>query len=74
LHSQHKLTYFKEAGWEQEWINTAEKIVRMEFHQLYAYCGDDIEDDETPVGGTPAADEVSCEPFHPNCYINYHSM
>jgi len=66
LHPQHKLTYFKEAGWEQEWIDTAEKIVRMEFDQSYAHHGDDIEDDEMPVGGTPAADEVSCEPFHPN--------
>lgn len=27
-----------------------------------------------PAGETPAADEVSCEPFHLNCYINYHSM
>jgi len=38
----------------------------MEFDQSYAHHGDDIEDDEMPVGGTPAADEVSCEPFHPN--------
>jgi hypothetical protein len=46
----------------------------MEFDRSYARHGDDIEDDETPVGGTPAADEVSCEPFRPNCYTNYHSM
>jgi hypothetical protein len=46
----------------------------MEFYRLYAHRGDDIEDDEMPAGETPAADEVSCEPFHLNCYINYHSM
>jgi hypothetical protein len=57
-----------------EWIDTAKKIIHMEFNQLYAHCGDDIEDDETPVGRTPAAYEVSCEPFHPNYYTNYHAM
>ena len=74
MHPQHKLAHFKEAGWEREWIDTAEKIVHMEFNRSYARHGDDIEDDEMPAGGTPAGDEVSCEPFHPNYYINYHSM
>ena len=27
LHPMHKLTYFKNAGWEAEWIDTAEEIV-----------------------------------------------
>jgi hypothetical protein len=36
LHPRHKLHYFKAAGWEQEWIDTAEEIVRNEFKQNYA--------------------------------------
>ncbi|GBE85227.1 hypothetical protein SCP_0704130 [Sparassis crispa] len=31
LHSSHKLQYFKRAGWEQEWIDTAETVIRDEF-------------------------------------------
>jgi hypothetical protein len=36
LHPQHKLRYFKTAGWEDKWINVAEQIVRDEFKQKYA--------------------------------------
>jgi len=38
LHPQHKLEYFKNAGWEQEWIDEAEKIVRAEFERSYKYA------------------------------------
>ncbi|KAG2085762.1 uncharacterized protein F5147DRAFT_527162, partial [Suillus discolor] len=31
LHPRHKLTYFKSAGWEQDWINTAETLVHDKF-------------------------------------------
>ena len=31
LHPQLKLKYFQQHGWEKEWINTAEEIVREEF-------------------------------------------
>jgi hypothetical protein len=31
LHPRHKLHYFKSAGWEDEWIETARSIVREEF-------------------------------------------
>ena len=31
LHFCHKLQYFKNAGWEEEWIEAAEEIVRDEF-------------------------------------------
>ncbi len=31
LHPSHKLTYFQNAGWSDEWIATAQKIVKMEF-------------------------------------------
>ena len=36
LHPRHKLQYFKAAGWEQDWINTAEEIVRNDFELRYA--------------------------------------
>lgn len=35
LHPRHKLEYFKNAGWEPEWIDTAKSIVREEFEQSY---------------------------------------
>ena len=36
LHPQHKLQYFKDAGWSDEWIEGAEEIVRTEFTRKYA--------------------------------------
>ena len=42
LHSCHKLHYFKSAGWEPEWIETARSIVRDEFDRTYAFM--DMED------------------------------
>ena len=36
LHPRHKLTYFKNAGWELEWINTAETLVCEEFECSYS--------------------------------------
>jgi len=33
LHPQLKLKYFQQHGWEKEWINTAEEIVRDEFEK-----------------------------------------
>ncbi|KAG2041385.1 hypothetical protein BDR03DRAFT_805869, partial [Suillus americanus] len=35
LHPRHKLTYFKSAGWEQDWIRTAETLVCDEFERSY---------------------------------------
>ncbi|KAJ8582620.1 hypothetical protein M405DRAFT_690829, partial [Rhizopogon salebrosus TDB-379] len=35
LHPHHKLSYFKTAGWEDEWIKTAEALVRDEFERSY---------------------------------------
>jgi hypothetical protein len=36
LHPRHKLKYFKDAGWEQDWIDTAKDIVQAEFNRSYA--------------------------------------
>lgn len=42
LHPRHKLQYFKKAGWEEEWIEAAEEIVRDEFDRTYAFMDVDI--------------------------------
>ncbi|OJA12661.1 hypothetical protein AZE42_13159 [Rhizopogon vesiculosus] len=44
LHPHHKLFYFKSAGWEDDWINTAEALVRDEFER--SYLDMEIEDDD----------------------------
>ena len=31
LHPRHKLAYFKNARWEDDWVTTAEKLVRDQF-------------------------------------------
>jgi len=52
LHPRHKLTYFKAAGWEDEWINAAEQIIRDEFEWKYANLpGDsgDVEGNRIPL-------------------------
>jgi len=36
LHPRHKLTYFKKAGWESQWIEFAEALLREEFERSYA--------------------------------------
>ncbi|KAG2053512.1 hypothetical protein BDR06DRAFT_853996, partial [Suillus hirtellus] len=35
LHPHHKLSYFKSAGWEDEWIKTAEDLVHDELECAY---------------------------------------
>jgi hypothetical protein len=47
LHPRHKLQYFKNAGWEDSWIETARVIVRDEFDQTYAFMDIDSEPDLT---------------------------
>jgi len=37
LHPRHKLHYFKTAGWEDTWIETARTIVQDEFDRTYAF-------------------------------------
>jgi hypothetical protein len=36
LHPRHKLAYFRKAGWEAEWVETANEIIRNEFNRSYA--------------------------------------
>ena len=43
LHPRHKLHYFKTAGWEDDWIETARVIVHAEFDRIYAFMDFDNE-------------------------------
>jgi len=38
------LKYFKTAGWEDEWIETAHSIVRAEFDRTYAFMDFEAQD------------------------------
>jgi hypothetical protein len=52
LHPRHKLQYFKDAGWSDEWIEQAEEIVRDEFNRKYAsldLVGDNIQPSKAKV-------------------------
>ena len=39
LHPRHKLNYFKNAGWEEEWVTMAEHLIWNEFLRVYAGAG-----------------------------------
>jgi hypothetical protein len=47
VHPRHKLQYFQDVGWEDDWIATAERIVRDRFES--GYC-EDQPTDEPQVG------------------------
>jgi hypothetical protein len=49
LHPRHKLHYFKKAGWDEAWIETARDIVRAEFDQTYAFMDVDFEESVAPL-------------------------
>ena len=61
LHPWHKLSYFKTAKWESEWIQVAKAIVRSEYECSYKPCeyndasGDD---DLTPTVAKSAQKKV----------------
>ncbi|KAH9981720.1 hypothetical protein BJV74DRAFT_797816 [Russula compacta] len=40
LYPCHKLTYFKNASWDQMWIDTAKNLVHDQFESRYASCTD----------------------------------
>ncbi|KAF8812190.1 hypothetical protein BYT27DRAFT_7087865, partial [Phlegmacium glaucopus] len=39
LHPQYKLEYFRTAKWEEEWIDNAEGLLRMQFDRSYRQLG-----------------------------------
>lgn len=71
LHPRHKLSYFKNAGWEDEWVDTAETLVRDEFKRSYEHTivNDDLTDDEDKGVGV-SADETSMVCFFINFFAS----
>lgn len=47
LHPRNKLNYFKNAGWEADWIKTASDLVRDEFDLSYADIAIDSDGEES---------------------------
>jgi hypothetical protein len=50
LHPRHKLSYFKNAGWEEEWVDTAEHIVRCKYDDSYSHFGHSKDSEEGTEG------------------------
>ena len=67
LHPSHKLQYFKNAEWEQEWVDIAVELVKNEFIENYSHIKDQIEG--------PAADDAkeSKKVRDHTALANYHS-
>ncbi|TFY74003.1 hypothetical protein EWM64_g10009 [Hericium alpestre] len=65
LHPRHKLTYFKNVKWEQEWIDTARDVVRDEFECSYA--SREVEGDKD---GQPEAAHEENEATNTNIFDN----
>jgi hypothetical protein len=60
LHPQHKLQYFKNANWEQEWIEAAKLIVWTEFKCSYEKSSHT----EGGEDGDEQVDDLVCLCFH----------
>jgi hypothetical protein len=60
LHPRHKLQYFKNIGWEDDWIQTAEDLVRDEFARSYANRN---ENENEPSEGDGEEITVSLSPM-----------
>jgi hAT family C-terminal dimerisation region len=54
LHPRHKLQYFEDVGWEDDWITTARDIVRAEFDRKYT---------SAEVEEAPKPQKVKCSRF-----------
>jgi hypothetical protein len=60
LHPRHKLSYFKVANWENEWIDAAKRIVCAEFEHSYANRRLDTDDEESTATEDNASTDVVC--------------
>ena len=55
MHPQYKLEYFHHAGWEAEWIQTAEDITRTAYESRYVHVGPDVIQPDGQDGAAVAA-------------------
>jgi hypothetical protein len=66
--------YFKMAGWEDEWIDAVEQIVRNEYEWMYANLpdGDDDSDNNNLVVLSPKkSNKVYLKPLLKYCVTYY---
>jgi len=68
LHPRHKLSYFKVAGWDQDWINTARDLVREQFALRYASRAVAQDTPQVPGGiETVEIQSMVCDEFTHAC-------
>lgn len=58
LHPRHKLLYFKNAGWEDNWVNTVETLVCEEHKRSYEHMT--VEDRTTTEIQSKASSSTVC--------------
>jgi hypothetical protein len=63
LHPWHKLSYFKAARWEDDWIQTAESLVRDEFERSYLSVDTNSDSGSVEEVSGPGNDNQVCSPF-----------
>ena len=69
-----KLNYFCVAGWEEEWIEAAHKIVREEFDRVYAgICLESEEEELLPTFFTTCFHAQALPLPTRNCILNSHN-
>ena len=68
LHPHHKLSYFRHAGWTNDWIATVKKLVRDEYDCSYCFWADIVitatgpEDESKPLNKIFDSLLAFCEP------------
>ena len=80
LHPHHKLTYFKNAHWEKDWIKTAESLLHEEFNRSYTsveHTSDSVDSDaeivEKPAMGKTTNLFAQLDVFAPPKSSDLHS-
>ena len=69
LHPWHKLSYFKTAGWEQDWINTAEDLLQNKYEWINKVpMADKDGNDSGKVPEVLQPSDVRCT----SCWVKYH--
>jgi len=63
LHPCHKLSYFKTAKWKEDWIDTAETLVRKTFAHLYTSAdvtGNDLDLEHAQDSNKVSSNKTMC--------------
>ena len=71
LHPRLKLSYFKTAHWNDEWIKTTEKVIKDEFERSYVMDTTDDDMVVRDVAPDPHRTSKVCFHLYVLCYIYY---